>query len=104
MASERLVDGSSSLDPVPCVLVFPLQILTNVKPVSISVTTHKPVSTSWDGTSVWTRTDARTLMYKCLRSELTPNESLCVLTHKHTPSHKHSQLLKYVLTITSEYN
>lgn len=35
---------------------------------------------------------------------VTPNESLCVLIHKHTPSHNLSQLLKYVLAITSEYN
>lgn len=56
------------LHPEPCV-VFPLQILMNVKQVSISVTTHKPVSTSSGGTSAWTRTDARTLMCKCLKSE-----------------------------------
>lgn len=64
----RLTDSRSSLDLASCV-VFPLQILMSVKQVSISVLTHKPVSTSTDGTSVWTRTDAKTLMYKCLRSK-----------------------------------
>lgn len=65
---NRLTDSRSSLDLAPCV-VFPLQILMSVRQVSISAPTHKPVSTSTDGTSVWTRTDAKTLMYKCLRSE-----------------------------------
>lgn len=69
----------------------------NVKQASISAPTHRPAWTSTDGTSVWTQTGARSLMYRCLRSEWH-------LVKAHTLSHTFSQLLKYVLAISSEYN
>lgn len=80
--------------------VIPLpQILTNVKQGSISVLKHRPVWTSTDGTSVWTRTGAKNPTCRCPRSECLKWE----LPHTNTRSLLHtsrSQLLKYVAAIT----